>query len=72
MPVSERTVPQSIKESQDKPGSGSQQQADKIQTPGFLPDPAEKVEEYKAGMEYRKEDIKKFHPFYFVNREPLK
>ena len=58
VPVGQGTVSQSIKDSKDKPGCGSQQKADKIQTPGFLPDPSEQVEQDKAGMKDRKENVK--------------
>jgi len=69
VPVGQGTVSQSIKDSQDKPGSGGQQEADEIQTPGFLPDPSEQVEEDEAGMEDCKEEVKKFHPLLFVNKQ---
>ena len=62
MPFSKRTVPKAIEYSQYNPRSGGQQEADKIQKPGFLPDPSEQVKEDKAGMKDREENIKKFHP----------
>lgn len=61
MPVGQGAVSQSIKDPQDKPGCGSQQEADKIQTPCSLPDPSEEVEQDEAGMKDRKEDVEKFH-----------
>ena len=69
VPVGQRTVSQSIKDSQDKPGSGGQQKADEIQTPGFLQDPSEQVEEDKAGMKNCKEEVKKLHPLLIVNKQ---
>ena len=71
VPVGQGTVSQSIKDTQDKPGCGSQQEADKIQTPGKLPDPSEQVKEDEAGMKDCKEDVKKFHPLLFVNKHIL-
>ena len=65
VPVGQRTVAQSIKDPQDKPGGSGQQEADKIQTPGFLPDPSKQVEEYQAGMKDRKKDVKKSHLLLF-------
>lgn len=67
VPLSQGTVSKSIKDSQDNPGSSSQQKADKIKKSGFLPDPSEHVEDYKKGMKDRKEDVKKFHPSLFWN-----
>ena len=61
VPVSKRTVSPSIKDSQDNPGSSCEQKADKIQAPGFPPDPAEKIEDYEACVKDCKEDVKKFH-----------
>lgn len=60
MPVGQGTVSKTIKDTQDKPGSGSQQEADKVQTPGFLPEPSKQVKKDQAGMKNRKEDIKEF------------
>ena len=71
VPVGQGTVSQSIKDSQDKPGCGSQQEADKIKTPGKLPDPSEQVEEDEAGMKDCKEEVQKFHPLLFVNKQIL-
>ena len=69
VPVGQGTVSQSIKDSQDKPGSGGQQEADEIQTPGKLPDPSEQVEDDEAGMKDCKEEVKKLHPLLFVNKQ---
>ena len=69
VPVGQGTVSQSIKDSQDKPGSGGQQEADEIQTPGKLPDPTEQVKEDEAGMKDCKEEVKKFHPLLLFNKQ---
>ena len=66
VPVSQGTVSKSIKDTQDKPGCGGQQEADKIQTPGFFPDPSEQIENYEACMKDRKKDVKKFHQSKFL------
>ena len=65
VPVGQGAVSNSIKDAQNNPGSTSQQQADEIKTPGFLPDPSKQVEENKAGMKDRKKDVKKSHPSIF-------
>jgi hypothetical protein len=65
VPVGEWTVSQSIKDSKDKPGCGGQQEANEIQTPCFLPNPSEQVEDNEAGMKDGEEDVKKFHPSLF-------
>ena len=65
MPVGQGTVSESVKDAKNHPGSACQQQADKIQTPGFLPDPSKQIEENKAGMKDRKKDVKKSHPSLF-------
>ena len=65
VPVGQGTVSNSIKDAQYNPGSASQQQADEIKTPGFLPDPSKQVEENKAGMKDGKKDVKKSHPSLF-------
>ena len=61
VPVSQGTVSKSVKDTQDQPGSGSQQEDDKIQEPGFFPDPSKEIEQYQACMKDRKKDVEKPH-----------
>ena len=44
VPVSEWTVSESIKDSQEYPGTTSKQDADEVESPGFMPDPSKHVE----------------------------
>ena len=57
MPFGKRAVPYCIKQAQYKPGTCSEQQGNKIKSPGSFPYPADKIKDDKGSMEYCKKPV---------------
>jgi len=74
MPVGQRAISQSVKDTQEDPGSTGQQKRNQVDAAGFGMHPAKQVEDYQQRMKYHKENIERFQGhtgwFKMISTEP--
>ena len=59
MKFCKRTISNTVKNTQNKPGATGQKESDQVSFAQRFDNPSEKIKKDQKGMEYYKEDIKK-------------